>query len=72
MVALELKLTKQVTADKEGAGPPLPRIVVGIISKVEPRRFYMLSAGIDAHGLVTLEAAQDEQRISRTDQNIDR
>ena len=29
MVAPELKLTKKVTADKEGAGPPLPRIVVG-------------------------------------------
>ena len=28
MVAPELKLTKKVTADKEGAGPPLPRIVV--------------------------------------------
>ena len=28
MEAPELKLTKRVTADKEGAGPPLPRIVV--------------------------------------------
>ena len=28
MVAPELKLTKKVTADAEGAGPPLPRIVV--------------------------------------------
>ena len=28
MVAPELKLTKKVTADKEGAGPPLPRFVV--------------------------------------------
>ena len=25
MVALEMRLTKKVTADKEGAGPPLPR-----------------------------------------------
>ena len=44
MVAPELKLTKKVSADKEGAGPPLPRIVV------EPRRFYVLSADIEAHG----------------------
>ena len=28
MVAPELKFTKKVTADKGGAGPPLPRIVV--------------------------------------------
>ena len=40
MVAPELKLTKKVTADKEGAGPPLPRIVVERAPEVEPRRFY--------------------------------
>ena len=28
MVAPELELTKEVTADREGAGPPVPRIVV--------------------------------------------
>ena len=50
MVASELKLTKKVTADKEGAGPPLPRIVVERAPEVEPRRFYVLSADIDAHG----------------------
>ena len=44
MVVLELKLTKKVTADKEGTEPPLPRIVV------EPRRFCVLSADIEAHG----------------------
>ena len=27
MVAPELKLAKKITADKEGAGPPLPKIV---------------------------------------------
>ena len=50
MVAPELKLTKKVTADKEGAGPPLPRIVVERAPEVEPRRFYVLSADNEAHG----------------------
>ena len=50
MVAPELKLTKKVTADKEGAGPPLPRIMVERAPEVEPRRFYVLSADIEAHG----------------------
>ena len=49
-MAPELKLTKKVTADKEGAGPPLPRIVVERTPEVEPRRFYVLSADIEAHG----------------------
>ena len=42
------KLTKKVTADKEG--PPLPRIVVERAPEAEPRRFYVLSADIEAHG----------------------
>ena len=50
MVAPELKLTKEVAADKEGAGPPLPRIVVERAPEVESRRFYVLSADIEAHG----------------------
>ena len=50
MVARELKLTKKVTADKEGAGPPLPRIVVETAPEVQPRRFHVLSADIEAHG----------------------
>ena len=50
MVAPELKLTKKVTADKEGAGPQLPRIVVEREPEVEPRRFYVLFADIEAHG----------------------
>ena len=50
MVALELKLTKKVTADKEEAGPPLPRIVVERAPEVELRRFYVLSADNAAHG----------------------
>ena len=50
MVAPELKLTKKVAADKEGARPPLPRIVVERAPEVEPRRFYVLSADTEAHG----------------------
>ena len=49
MVAPELKLTKKVTADKDGAGPPLPRIVVERAPDVGPSRFYVLSADIEAH-----------------------
>ena len=50
MVAPEVKLTKKFTADKEVAGPPLPRIVVERAPEMEPRRFFVLSADIDAHG----------------------
>ena len=50
MVAPELKLTKKVTADKEGVGPPLPRIVVERAPESEPRRLYVLSADTEAHG----------------------
>ena len=50
MVAPELKLTKKVTADKGGAGPPLPIIVVERTPEVENRRFYVLSADIEGHG----------------------
>ena len=58
MVALELTWTKKVASDKEGAGPPLPsppssplpRIVVERIPEVDPRRSYVLSADIEAHG----------------------
>ena len=60
MEAPELKLTKKVTADKEGAGPLLPRIVVERAAEAEPRRFYVLSALAD-----TLEAAQDAQLLHR-------
>ena len=50
MLAPELKMTKKVEADREGAGPPLPRIVVERAPEVEPRRFYVLCADIEAHG----------------------
>ena len=36
MGAPELKLTKKVTVGNEGAGPPLPRIVVERALEVEP------------------------------------
>ena len=42
MVAPELKLAKKVTADKEGAGPPLPRIVVESLSR-EDSTFRLLA-----------------------------
>ena len=50
MVASELVLTKKVTIDKERARPPLPRVVVERVLEVEPRRFYLLSADIEAQG----------------------
>ena len=49
-MAPELKLTKKVTADKEGAGLPLPKIVVERTPEVEPRKFHVLSADIKVHG----------------------
>ena len=49
MVTPELKLTKKVTTDKE-AGPLLPRIVVERAPEVEPGRFHVFSADIEAHG----------------------
>ena len=48
-VAPELKLTKRVAADKEVAGPPLPRIVVERAREVKPRIFHVLSADNEAH-----------------------
>ena len=63
VVAPKSKLTKKVTADKERAGPPLSRIVVERIPEVEPRRFYVLSADIEAHGHT--EGCQAVQRLHR-------
>ena len=79
LVAPELKLTKKVTADEEGAGLPLPRIVVERIREAEPRRFYVLSAGAGAHGhtggclgcaaLASHGRAITQQRMSRTNKH---
>ena len=41
---------RTLAADKEGAGPPLPRIVVERAPDFEPTRFYVLSADIEPHG----------------------
>ena len=41
MVGFELKSSQKVTADQEGAGLPLPGIVVEGIPEAEPRRFYV-------------------------------
>ena len=49
MVAPEVRLTKKVTADKEGAEPPFPRVIVQKVPETEPRRFYVLLADIEAH-----------------------
>ena len=49
-LALELKLTEEVAADKEGVGLPLPRIVVERIPEAEPIIFHVLSADIETHG----------------------
>ena len=67
LVAHEFKLTNKVTADKEGAGPPLPRIVVERIPEAEPRRFYVLSAAT-SRLTVTLEVVRVVQRWHRVDE----
>ena len=81
MVAGELKLMKKVTADKEGAGPPLPRIVVERAPEVEPRRFYVLSAdsgcswshwwlsGLCSVGITRKSDKTTQQRMSIKNQN---
>ena len=50
MVAPELTLTKKKYIKKKEAGLPLPRLAVERIPQVEPRRFHVLSAGIEARG----------------------
>ena len=51
MVAPELKLMKKVTADKERARPHCQGLlVVERAPEVEPRRFCVMSADLEAHG----------------------
>ena len=50
MMNPELKLTKKVTADEEGTGFMMQRIVAEKPRELERRRFYFLSADIEAHG----------------------
>ena len=78
MVVPELKLTKKVTADKEGAGPPLPRIVVERALEVEPgdstsclrtlKLTDTLEPSVDAHLLhshITMNAGREFERSLR-------
>ena len=67
MVAPELKLMKKVTVDKEGAGPPLPRIVVKRALEAEPRRFYVLSADVCKH-MDKLEVVRVVLRLHRMEE----
>ena len=46
----ETKLTKTFITDEEGTDRPLPRIVTEKPLEVESRRFYVLSADVEAHG----------------------
>ena len=55
MVVPDLTWTKKVTADKGGAGPPLPRIVMERTTEAPPRRFCALSVASSL--AVTQEAA---------------
>ena len=64
MVASELKLTEKVTAEKEGAGPPLPRIVVERAPEAEPRRFYVF---LTLRLMGTLEVVRVVLRLHRTE-----
>ena len=48
MVITETRLTKKFITHEEGAGLLLPRIVAEKPSEVERRRFYVLSAYIEA------------------------
>ena len=51
MVAQEFRLTeKKSRLTKKERDPPLPRTVVERAPEVEPRRFHVLSADIEAHG----------------------
>ncbi|CAK0815838.1 unnamed protein product, partial [Prorocentrum cordatum] len=55
MLAKETKLEKKVTADKDGKGEPLPNPPgVERAPEVAPRRFYVLTADIEAHGATPL------------------
>ena len=60
------QVMKKVTADKEGAGPPLPRIIVERALEVEPRIFYDLSADIEAHGHTGCAALASHGRATKT------
>ena len=70
MVTPELKLTKKVTADREGASPPLKRIVVERTPEVEPRTFY--NCLLTLRLTDTLEVVRVVRRLHRKDECIQR
>ena len=63
MVAPELKLTKKVTADKEGAGPPCQGLWLKERQKLNPEDSTSCLRTLKLTD--TLEAAQDAQRLHR-------
>ena len=63
MVAPELKLTKKVTSDKEGAGPPLPRLWLQERQKLNPEDSTSCLRTLELTD--TREAAQNVQRLHR-------
>ena len=67
VVALGLKLTWKVTADEEGAGSPLPRIVVERMPEAQLGRFYVLSADTEARA-VPQEVVRAVQRWYRVEE----
>ena len=50
MVITETRFTKKFITDEEGAGLLLPRNGADEPPEVERRRFYVLSANVEAHG----------------------
>ena len=65
MVAPELKLTKKVTADKEGAGPHCQGLWLRESQRLSPEdsTSYLLTLKLTD----ILEAAQDAQRLHRVE-----
>ena len=69
MMVPELKLTKKVTADEEGTGLMLPRIVAEKPRKVERRGFHDLSADIEAYGHMGSCPHRREKRKNHVEMN---
>ena len=68
-----MKLSKAVTASKDGAGPPLPRAFIGRVPEVGPRRFHSLPADLEAlwtHQGLLLVAVDEERRVVENDESL--
>ena len=76
MVAPEVRLTSKVTADKEGAGLPLPRIVVERAPEAEPWSFYVFLRTLKLTDTRVVQNVQRwhrmEKRQSHTTMNTER